>query len=152
VGRRLAVVAGIFGVVAVAAGGSLVARAEEPACVAEGSALTISAKDVKFSKDCLVAPADTAFTITFENQDAKEHNVAVYDEANGNRPVFKGEVFAGPKTVTYNVPPIPQGTYRFVCDPHDDKMRGRFVVGDPPSASEQPTPSTTTTTAGLLPL
>lgn len=118
----------------------------------EGNALTISANNVQFSKDCLMAPADEAFTITFNNEEVQPHNVSIYDEADGNKNLFRGEVFLGPRTVTYSVPPLPEGRYLFVCDPHEDKMRGLFVVGDPPPApATTAPPSTTTTTAGLLP-
>jgi plastocyanin len=151
--RRIAILAGIFGTVAVAAGGSLAAPPKERTCVPEGNALTISANDVRFNKDCLVAPADEAFTISFENQEVEPHNVAIYDEANGNKALFKGEIFLGPGTVTYSVPPLPEGNYLFLCDPHDDAMRGLFVVGNPPpTSSTTAPPPTTTTTAPLLPL
>ena len=150
--RPLALAVGILGVVAVAAGGSLAAPAKEPTCVPEGNALTISAVDVKFNKDCLVAPKDEAFTIAFDNQEIEPHNVAIYDEANGNKVLFKGEIFLGPRTVTYNVPALPEGNYLFLCDPHDEAMRGLFVVGSPPpTSSTTAPPATTTTTAGPLP-
>ena len=151
--RRIAIVAGIFGAVALAAGGSLAAPAKDPTCVPEGNRLTISADEVKFDKDCLMAPADEAFTIAFNNKETQPHNVAIYDEANGNKALFKGEVFLGPRTVTYSVPPLPEGNYLFLCDPHDDTMRGLFVVGNPPpTSSTTAPPATTTTTAPLLPL
>ena len=34
--------------------------------------------------------------------------------------MFKGEVFVGPMTRTYDVPAIAEGYYLFQCDPHDD--------------------------------
>ncbi|MEW6477479.1 MAG: cupredoxin domain-containing protein [Actinomycetota bacterium] len=132
-----------------------VATAESgPACSPSGTALSVAAKDKKFDKDCLAAPADQAFTIEFDNQDpAVPHNVAIYDVANGNKALFKGEVFVGPRKMTYEVPAQPSGTYEFRCDPHDDTMIGTFIVGDgqaaaPPSPS--PSPSSTTTTTGPL--
>ena len=141
--------------VAVATGGSLTAsEAKEPACAPEGTALTIAAKDTKFDKDCLMAPAGEPFTIAFENQETVPHNVAIYDPANGDKVLFKGEVFLGPRTVTYSVPAQAEGYYMFRCDPHDDKMFGTFVVGSPPATTTTATtapPATTTTTAGLLP-
>ena len=108
-----------------------VAAAEPaPACSPDGTALTISAKDKKFSKDCLAAPADQAFTIEFENQDpAVPHNVAIYDKPGGHKALFKGQVFFGPNKMTYSVPAQTSGTYEFRCDPHDDVMIGTFLVG-----------------------
>ena len=127
-----------------------VAAAEPaPGCAPGGTALSISAKDKKFDKDCLAAPADQAFTIEFDNQDpAVPHNVAIYDTANGNKALFKGQVFFGPNTMTYSVPAQASGTYEFRCDPHDDTMIGRFIVGDGTAAAppSSPPPSTTTTT------
>jgi plastocyanin len=129
-------------------------QAKEPTCAPEGSALTISAQDSKFDKDCLMAPAGEAFTIAFNNREIVPHNVAIYDTANGNKVLFQGEVFVGPRTVTYSVPAQPEGYYLFQCDPHDDKMFGTFVVGSPPATTTtattaKPPPPTTTTT--LLP-
>ena len=128
-----------------------VAAAETaPACSPDGTALSISAKDKKFAKDCLAAPADQAFTIEFDNQDpAVPHNVAIYDKANGNKALFKGEVFFGPNKRTYSVPAQKSGTYEFRCDPHDDTMIGTFIVGDGQAAApSSPSPSSTTTTTG----
>jgi plastocyanin len=127
--------------------------AAEPtgACSPSGTALSISAKDKTFDKDCLAAPADQAFTIEFDNQDpAVPHNVAIYDVANGNKALFKGEVFFGPNKMTYSVPAQASGTYEFRCDPHDDTMIGTFIVGDGKAAAPPPStpPSSTTTTTG----
>ena len=127
--------------------------APAPACSAAGASLSISAKDKKFDKDCLAAPADQDFTIAFDNQDATvRHNVAIYD---GNKELFKGEIIVGPNKTTYAVPAQPAGTYQFRCDPHDETMVGTFVVGNgrssAPPAEEEP-PATTTTTSGLFPL
>lgn len=150
------VAAGVIGVTLVAVGPALVpSQAKEPTCAPEGTALTISAKDTKFDKDCLMAPTGQEFTIAFDNKEAVPHNVAIYDTRDGGKKtIFKGEVFLGPKTVTYNVPAIPEeGYYKFVCDPHDDKMIGVFVVGNPAptTSTTKAPPPTTTTTAGLLP-
>lgn len=106
-----------------------VAVAQQATCTADGTALTIGAADKKFDKDCLAAPADQAFTIEFDNRDlARGHNVAIYDTANGNKNLFKGEVIRGPSKTTYSVPAQAKGTYEFVCDPHAETMRGTFIV------------------------
>lgn len=112
--------------------GGPAARAEtSPAtCTANGTALAIGADDKKFDKDCLAAPPEQAFTIDFDNRDlARGHNVAIYDTANGNKNLFKGEVIRGPSRTTYSVPAQAAGTYEFVCDPHAETMRGTFIVG-----------------------
>ena len=105
------------------------AAAEAPACTPDGTALSIAAKQSKFDKECLAAPAGEAFTIDFDNQDiAGPHNVSIYEKAGSSKALFKGEVIRGPSKITYSVPAQVAGTYEFRCDPHDDKMIGTFVV------------------------
>ena len=106
------------------------AETQPAACTADGTALSIGADDKKFDKDCLAAPPEQAFTIEFDNRDlAMGHNVAIYDTANGNKNLFKGEVIRGPSKTTYSVPAQAAGAYEFVCDPHAEDMRGTFIVG-----------------------
>lgn len=106
------------------------AEAGKATCTADGTALSIGADNKQFDKDCLAAPPDQAFTIDFDNRDlARGHNVAIYDTANGNKNLFKGEVIRGPSKTTYSVPAQAKGTYEFVCDPHSETMRGTFIVG-----------------------
>jgi plastocyanin len=105
-----------------------------------------------FDKECLAAPANTPFTIAFNNQDYDIHNVAIYDKDHGDKALYKGEVIYGPKSITYSVPAQAEGTYEFRCDPHADTMIGTFIVGSggPPTTSSSTTTSSTTTTTNLL--
>ena len=96
-------------------------------CTPGGTTLTISAHDLKFDKDCLAAPADQELTIAFDNTEALPHNVAIRNEDNDGD-LFNGEVFSGPKTVTYRVKGLPAGTYRFWCSVHPSQMQGTFIV------------------------
>ena len=129
----------------------MAAARPKPTCKPEGTALTVAAKNNAFDKDCLAAPADTKFTIAFNNQDYDIHNVAIYDKGHGDKPLFKGEVIYGPKSITYSVPAQAEGTYEFRCDPHADSMIGTFIVGSGgPKSSSTTTPSSTTTTTSLL--
>lgn len=91
------------------------------------NALTISAKDLKFSSSTLSAPAGKPFQIVFDNQEGAPHNVAIYKDASAAEKVFGQDVFGGPKTVIYQVPPLSAGTYFFRCDVHPD-MKGELVV------------------------
>ena len=146
----LPAVAAMSGLV-LAGDGSLAAARPKPTCKPEGTALTVAAKNNAFDKDCLAAPADTPFTIAFNNQDYDIHNVAIYDKGHGDKPLFKGEVIYGPKSITYSVPAQAEGTYEFRCDPHADSMIGTFIVGSGgPKSSSTTTPSSTTTTTSLL--
>lgn len=106
------------------------AATEQSTCTADGTALVIVADDNQFDKDCMAVPPDEAFTIELDNQDLGiPHNVSLYDTANGNTTLYKGEVIYGPSKITYTVPPQAEGTYEFICDPHAEFMRGTFIVG-----------------------
>lgn len=123
----------------------------ESSCAAGGAELALTASDNKFDKDCLAAPADQPFTIALDNQDrGLPHNVSIYDPNNKNKALFKGEIIYGPDKITYSVPAQPQGTYRFVCDPHSEFMLGTLVIGQgevPSSSTSTTVPSSTTTTS-----
>jgi len=97
-------------------------------CSPSGAALTVNAKDIKFDKECLAAPAGAAFTIAFNNQEAVPHNVVISDSHDSKTPKFDGEVITGPKETTYNVPALAAGAYHFHCKIHPDQMNGDFVV------------------------
>lgn len=98
-------------------------------CEPSGTALTVTAKNVKYDKDCLAAPAGQPFTIAFDNNDAGvPHNVAIFRNPEMSDRLFTGETFNGDKTVTYDVPALPAGDYHFHCDAHPDLMEGTFVV------------------------
>ena len=115
--------------------------ATKPTCTPGGTSVTVSARNETFDRDCLAAPADTSFTIAFNNQDSDIHNVSIYDKDHGDKVLFKGEVIYGPKSITYSVPAQAEGTYEFRCDPHADSMIGTFIVGsagrDQPASSRR---------------
>jgi plastocyanin len=105
-----------------------------PTCSPSGTALEISAqKDpsnptgYRFDKDCLAAPADSRFTIKFDNRDAELHNIEILDHPGGTS-FFAGKTIAGPKTITYTVKPLPAASYYFRCDIHPLRMNGTLVV------------------------
>jgi mono/diheme cytochrome c family protein/plastocyanin len=103
------------------AGGSAAPSANPNAPVVD-----ISASGVAFSTDKLTAPAGTAFTIHFDNQDAGiQHNVDIKDGAGTE--VFKGEIFPGPGTRDYAVPALKAGTYKFACTVHPN-MTGELTA------------------------
>lgn len=107
------------------------AAAGEVACEPTRPELAIAARDILFDTDCLAAPADTPFSIAFDNQDpGVPHNVAIYTDETAAEPLFVGEIFDGPRAVTYEVPALPAGTYLFRCDVHPVAMAGTFVVAE----------------------
>ncbi len=102
-------------------------RAKGASCAPSGNQLTISASDLSFNKGCLATPADQPFTIALDNKEGLPHNLAI-DNPQGGDPVFKGEIFTGPKTQTYNVKALPAGTYHFNCTVHPSQMQGTLLV------------------------
>ena len=106
-------------------------QAADASCTPNGTQLSITAFDGKFNKNCLAAPANTAFTIDFKNLDRGiPHNVAIYQDETAEKTYFKGDLVDGPGETTYSVPALPQGKWFFRCDPHPD-MHGTFIVGNP---------------------
>jgi plastocyanin len=100
-------------------------------CSPSGSTLQLVARGIAFDKDCLAAPAGTAFTIAFDNQDAGiPHNVDILSGPGGthlggaNGP---SDVITGVDQATYEVSALDPGTYYFQCDIHPN-MHGTFVV------------------------
>lgn len=78
-------------------------------------------------------PANTPFTIAFENQDpGVSHNVAIhtgYWTYNLASPwLFMGGYTTGTMSTTYRVPGLHPGRYVFMCDVHHDQMTGHFLV------------------------
>lgn len=100
----------------------------DPACSAKGTTLAVSAQGSKFDTDCLAAPAGQAFTIAFDNQEPVVHNVTILESHSSNTVLFRGELFRGPGTKTYQVPALSPGTYAFHCETHEGAMRGTVVV------------------------
>lgn len=127
--RRLAFLVTLL-MVLTGCGGGNQKKPEAPkaACSPSGTSLAIIAKATSFAKECLAAPAGKAFTIELDNQDADTHNVAIYRNKQAQDKLFGGEIFAGPKKMTYNVNALAAGTYFFRCDVHPEQMTGTFVV------------------------
>lgn len=81
-----------------------------------------------FDERSIVVPADTAFTITFENKNAGvEHNVEIFSDAAATEVYYLGEYIAGPETIEYAIEPLAAGEYPFICTIHPN-MKGVVVV------------------------
>lgn len=91
----------------------------------------IVALGIAFDTNCIEAPANTPFTIAFDNKDAGVlHNVSVYPSATElTNPIEQGDIITGPATAEYAVPALKAGEYYFHCDVHPTQMFGKLVVG-----------------------
>ena len=87
--------------------------------------INVTAQNVLFDQKSLQVPAGKAFVIHFDNKDAIAHNVGIYQ---GSKEVFAGTIVTGPKTIDYQVPALPAGTYTFQCDVHPNVMNGTLTA------------------------
>jgi cytochrome c oxidase subunit 2 len=85
----------------------------------------ISAQNLAFDIDSFEVPAETAFCIAFENLEDVPHNVAIYS---GGDALFNGDILNTAGSVVYEVPALPAGEYRFICDVHPQDMVGDVTV------------------------
>ena len=98
-----------------------------PSGPSDETTIEIAALNIAFDKSELEAPADEPFQIVFANNDAGvPHNVEIKDSAGTS--VFKGEIFPGVETRTYDVPALAAGSYTFICTVHPN-MAGTLTVG-----------------------
>ena len=86
----------------------------------------ISAENIAFLESAVDAPADTPFTVAFDNRENVPHNVAIRDGSGAE--VFNGEIFNGPAVRVYDVPALPAGAYTFICSVHPN-MTGTLTAG-----------------------
>jgi cytochrome c oxidase subunit 2 len=99
-----------------------------PSGEASGPTIAVTAKDIAYEQTAISAPANTPFRIEFDNQDAgTPHNISIHEGSPTGTEVFKGEIFSGVATKTYDVPALPAGTYSFVCTVHPT-MTGTLTV------------------------
>ena len=128
--KRLTLTLGLVAlatVLAACSGASAAAPVTQTSAPAGGpsvGAVTIVARDLKFTQPAVSVKAAAAFDLVFDNQDGAPHNVAISDAS--GKSVFKGEIVSSAK-VTYQVPALAAGTYSFVCEVHPD-MKGTITA------------------------
>jgi plastocyanin len=93
----------------------------------------VNASNDGFVETSLSAPADTAFTITFvNNDDGIPHNVQIFEGTDTTAtPVWAPDgnaLITGPDTAVYEVPALPAGTYTYNCYSHPATMVGTLTV------------------------
>lgn len=97
-------------------------------CSPSGTTLTIVAQSGKFNTDCLAAPANQQFTLSFENKDTTAHNIVLLESHSATEVMFRADLFAGPKTSTFTAGPFKAGNYAFHSDSNPGQMSGTFIV------------------------
>ena len=81
-----------------------------------------------FAETTLTAPADTDFTICFDNQDSSvQHNVEVLT-AQGGDVIVSADVITGPAQELLDVPGQKAGSYFYQCLVHPTTMTGTLTV------------------------
>lgn len=95
----------------------------EPSASAGAGRVAISALGIAFEQATVSAPAGEPLQIVFANNDAATpHNVAIRKDNPSGEEVFKGEIFDGVATQTYDVPALDAGTYAFICTVHPNMV------------------------------
>ena len=124
--KRLSLILGPLALAAVlaACSGASAGTPQAPAGSPSADAVSIVAKDLKFTQTAVSVKADKAFQIAFDNQEGAPHNVAISDAS--GKTVYKGEIVSS-KQITYDVPALAAGTYTFICDVHPD-MKGSITA------------------------
>ena len=91
----------------------------EPGGSGNPNLVMISALEIKYEQTTVTAPAGVPFQIVFDNKDAgTPHNVSLHLGGSTGAELFKGAIFNGIESRTYDVPAIDAGQYAFVCTVH----------------------------------
>lgn len=105
--------------------------------------VAISAKNIQFSAPCIDATAGEPIVITFTNQEAVPHDIAIYTDSSKKQELIRSDIITGPdKSTTVTVPAQQPGQLYFACTIHP-AMNGALVVNAAGSggASGSPAPS-----------
>ncbi|TMK78220.1 MAG: hypothetical protein E6G47_10100 [Actinobacteria bacterium] len=105
-------------------------------CSPNGTSLQIAAPSGAsgsgFDTKCLAAPAGTAFSVTFQNQDTTLHNFEIFTDPTGATRLGGAsgltDLVAPSASATYQVDSLKAGSYFFRCDVHPSTMTGTFIV------------------------
>ena len=102
-----------------ASGGPSAGTSAEPSGSANPNVVVISATGIQYDQQTVTAPAGTPFQIQFANNAAgTPHNVTIHQGGATGAELFKGAIFNGVETRTYDVPALDAGQYTFVCTVH----------------------------------
>ncbi len=117
---------------------SLTPAEETEAPVAVPPVPEISATSaVSFETSTLIVPAERPFELIFNNnQEGVPHNVEIADSAARTTVYLDGAEVTGVESITYNVEPLAEGSYYFLCAIHPN-MNGT-VEAKPEAAQPEP--------------
>jgi hypothetical protein len=110
----------------------VLARCPPKAAIKAPVKLTEATADLAFREPLLRAPACTPIEITFTNYGAAEgvhHNLAI--TVGDGQWLFRGERVLTTEPVTYKIPPLPPGNYRFLSE-RRTSMNGILEVSAQP--------------------
>jgi len=99
-----------------------------------GTDLTVTAQDGAatsgFDPKTLEGPANTPFTVVFDNQDTttSPHNWALKDSTGAKVDIGDTSFISGPAKKEYQVPALAPGDYPFLCEVHPAAMTGTLTV------------------------
>ena len=136
-GSLLTVAGGVFGVAMLFSGAALLVGTASGEGGVEQVSVALAAPEgaatTGFDLKTLTAPADTPFTIAFNNQDpGVPHDVVVASADPAKDPAaetfLEGEVITGPSAFDYEVPPLPAADYHYFCKIHPTTMFGVLTV------------------------
>jgi plastocyanin len=96
--------------------------------ITTGTTVNLVAQNIAFDQAEITVPANTTFTINFDNRDSGiPHNVAIHKDSPTGEAVFTGDIVTGPAQKVYTIGGLNAGTSAFVCSVHPN-MTGKLTV------------------------
>jgi plastocyanin len=92
-------------------------------------AAPVGATTAGFDPTTAEVAANTAFSLTFDNQDNQAPHNLVLQNPDGSAVAVEGDTafFTGPGQRTYQVPPLAAGEYKYLCQVHPTTMVGTLT-------------------------